>query len=404
MKRMKVLISSIIYPNSREVNRGIYVHRQAVALAKTCEVKVIAPVPYVPGFLRKTRYGLNLEIPGVERLDGLEISHPRYVVTPKIGRTWHGLLLFLSLLGCMKRHVKTFSPDIILCYWAYPDGFSNVLFSKMYRLPVVIGCLGSDVNLHTEYFGKKKLITWSLKRANKTLVVSDAMRRRLLSLGVHENHIRVIPNGVDTRCFCPMDQAEARKQLGLDPHSRIILYVGRLSEEKGPTQLIEAFGKLSNQPNLSLVIVGSGQMWSSCHTLVTNLRLNEKVIMVGERPQEEVPVWLNAADLLCLPSLREGWPNVLMEALACGKPVVASRVGGVPEIVTSESLGLIAEPGNCSDLAEKIERALQTPWDRTILLARVQDRSWDDVASDVRQELERCLSSEPQTCVTGKAS
>lgn len=388
---MKVLVSSIIFPNSKDENRGIYIYKKIIALAKMCEVRVVAPVPFVPVLFRRSGYGRYIDIPAVEYLGGLEVHHPRYIVTPKVGRALHGVLFFLSLFSYMRKQIQIFSPDIILCYWAYPDGFANALLSKILHVPIVIGCLGSDINLHTKYFLRRTQIAWSLKHAGKILVVSDAMRRQVHELVIENTKIKVIPNGVDTANFYPMDQRWARKRLGLDPCPKIILYVGRLSEEKGLTTLIEAFSKLPYRQDRLLVIVGSGDMQARCQALVMTLCLNQYVIFVGERPHHEIPFWVNASDVICLPSFREGWPNVVMEALACGKPVVASNVGGVPEILTSEALGILSEPGDPIDLAEKLSKATTSCWNEEILRNRINSRSWDVVAQNMYEELQQCL-------------
>lgn len=327
-------------------------------------------------------------IPRVEHIDSIEVHHPRYIVTPKVGRSMHGLLLFLALSHYIRKNLKSFRPDIILCYWAYPDGFANALLSKFLNVPVIIGCLGSDINLHTKYFLKKKLIAWSLNHAEKTLVVSNAMRQQVLSLGVADSKIKVIPNGVDTNIFYPAEKKWAREKLNLKTDSKIIVYIGRLSDEKGPDILIEAFSRLPELQKRLLVIVGSGKMQNSCHTLASALGVHESVKFAGERPNHEVPLWLNAADVVCLPSLREGWPNVVMEALACGRPVVASNVGGVPEILTSEDLGILAEPGNPADLAAKLDRAIRSAWKEEVLKARINGWTWESAADEVRKELQ----------------
>ncbi|HFC53701.1 MAG TPA: glycosyltransferase family 4 protein, partial [Gammaproteobacteria bacterium] len=210
--------------------------------------------------------------------------------------------------------------------------------------------------------------------------VSEAMKREIVDgLKVSERHVTVIPNGIEEGHFYPRDRGEMRAALRLGENLQIVLCVARLEPVKGVEILIRAFARLEGS-HRRLVIVGDGIERERLQRTVERLEQSGRVSLVGEKPHDEIPLWINAADLVVLPSTNEGWPNVLMESFACGKPVVATRVGGVPEIVTSPSLGVLAEPGDPDDLARALEEALARNWDAEVIRARVRGRGWRVVA------------------------
>ncbi len=385
---MKILVSTTIFPNPVEINRGIYIKKQVMALSKLKDVKikVIAPVPYFPAFLKSERYSKYSRIPLKEKEDGFDVFHPRYFVTPKIFRSFHGILFFLSLKRFYLNIFNTFFPDIILGFWTYPEGFANVLFSKMMNLPVIIGCLGSDVNIYHDFHIRKRIISWSLKKADKILVVSNALKNGVIRMGIKEEKVKVIPNGIESDIFYPEDKNNARSRLSLNSDNIILICIARLSPEKGVDYLIKAFAGLKDDM-ARLYIIGDGIEKRRLIELTQQTGLNGRVKFVGERPQKEIPDWINSADIVCLPSLSEGWPNVLMESLACGKPVVASRVGGVPEIITSDKLGILVPPGDVERLSEGIKMALKTSWDPHLIRSSVAHRTWNVVAEEIYQEI-----------------
>jgi len=391
---MKILVSTTIFPNPVEINRGIYIKKQVLGLSKIKDVniKVIAPVPYSPGFLKLKRYLKYNSIPQHEQVEGVDIYHPRYFVTPKIFRSLHGIFFFLSLWRFYSKIYENYLPDIILGFWTYPEGFANILFSRIMKVPVIVGCLGSDINRYKDFYIRRGIIAWTLKRADKILSVSNALKNEILKMGVQEDKVRVIPNGIESNIFFPEDKERIREKLNLDSNEEILICVARLSREKGVDNLIKAFAKLRHEKT-RLLIVGDGLEKRKLIDLTHSLGLNGRVSFVGERPQDEIPLWINASDLVCLPSRSEGWPNVLMEALACGKPVIATEVGGVPEIITSKKLGIMVPPEDVESLAEGIAQALRTTWDPHLIRSSVAQRTWDIVAKEIYQEIKLLINS-----------
>jgi glycosyltransferase involved in cell wall biosynthesis len=205
----------------------------------------------------------------------------------------------------------------------------------------------------------------------------------MIALGVPETNIQVISNGVDTERFQPRDAKSARKQLGLPEEASIVVSAGSLIESKGHHLLIAAVAELARSfPKLRLYIIGEGAYRSRLEQLVRETRLQDRVFLFGTRPNEELNLWFSAADLSGLMSSREGWPNVVSEALACGTPVLATRAGGIPEIISSPELGMLVER-NVQSITVGLERAITKPWNREEIARHSRSRSWDAVASEV---------------------
>jgi len=389
-KKLNILISSSIFPNKKEVTKGIYIFHQVKALSKYCNVKVVASVPYFPGWIKSKKYDFYPKLPKKEIIDGLEVLHPRVSVIPKFGRSVYGFLYALCLYQPMKRLKRSFQPDIIICYWAYPDGFANVLLANILKIPIILGGRGCDINDISDYRSKKLMVSWALKASDRVMAVSNAMKREMIKLGIPEEKIKVIPNGLDN-IFKSLDKKDARRLINLQPENKeqkIILYCGRFGPEKGLEYLIKAV-KILYDRNVSfrLILVGDGQQKDQIKKLVISSGLAKRVQFKEEMPYDKMPALMNSSDIFCLPSIREGWPNVVMEALGCGIPVVASEVGGVPEILTSPEYGIMVPKQNYEELANALMMAIKKPWNHNKIRSAVRNRTWDNVAQEIYSEI-----------------
>lgn len=388
---MKIVVITNLYPNSMEPNKGTFIKSQVDCLAKICSVKVIAPLPfYKRGLWFKDNDPRHNHV-DKENIEGIEVYHPRYFYTPKIGRCFYGLFFFFSIYSLLKKIEKSFKPDSYLNYWAYPDGFATVLAAKVFNKKVIVSSRGCDVNHLTKNFLLNYQIKWALNNSDLNHTVSDNMRDFLVNLGIPGDKLLTIPNGIDKERFRPMDMNEARRLLGFRTKKKAILYLGRLSEEKNVEMLIRAFAQLENNQYI-LILVGDGSIKKRLMRVADSLGVAENVVFKEECSHSDVPLWMNAADLFCLPSKREGWPNALMEAIACGKPVVASRVGGVEEIVYDEKFGFLFEPNNIDSLRENIVKALQKKWDPQVICSNKKLRSWDKVSEEIYTSLEKVVN------------
>lgn len=399
-EKLRIIAVTSIFPNNEEITKGIYIFKQLQALSKICHVKVVAPVPYTPPFLRRYRYSRYNKIPMIEDDGGLTVYHPRYLVIPKIGRSLYGFLYFFSILSFFKRMKKDFRPDILIGFWAYPDGFVATLLSRVFRLPALISCRGCDVNTAGDTLVIKRFIQWTLKNCRKVIAVSHAMAGVIENLGVDRTRIRVIPNGIDPEQFTVIPKITRRglKYIEIGEDEKVVLYCGRLSEEKGIMYLLEAIRIMKeSHRHVRLLIVGDGPLKAIIRSTIKKLGIEDRVTILNELPHDVIPKIMGASDLVCLPSIREGWPNVVTESLACGVPVVATRVGGVPEILKSPEHGETVLPADPESLASALWNGLNKKWDRERIRNSFIQRTWDVVASEILSEVEKLVNQKTVT-------
>jgi glycosyltransferase involved in cell wall biosynthesis len=402
---MRVLTFTSLYPNNVWPNHGVFIKERMTHFAalEGCEVKVVAPVPYFPPLQLGHRF-LFSQVLRREVIAGLDVYHPRYFMVPKVGMALYGILMFLSVLPVVKRIQQDFNFDIIDAHYIYPDGFAAVLLGHLFRKPVIISARGSDINLFVEFPLIRWLLQYTLHKANKVIAVCQALKDAMVQLEIPQEKIWVIPNGVDMGKFHPFPKGDARKKLALPMDKRVILSVGGLIPRKGFDLLIKALKILFeelHQKNLYLVIVGEGKARKELEQLITSLHLSEYVRLVGDIPHQQLYLWYSAADLFCLASSREGWPNVLLESLACGTPVVAASVWGIPEVIRSEEVGLLTQR-NERQLAEKLFLALNKTWRPEAIVRFAREQTWDRVAYTVFQAFTSALND--QECLLKKHS
>jgi len=387
--RLRVLAFTSLYPNESNPLQGIFIHQRVVHLARRPgnTVEVIAPVPYFPSWLSIKRWQHFSQIPGDEEIDGVRVHHPRYPFLPGISMPAHGLLEYWGSLSLARRLHEENKFDCIDAHFVYPDGFAAVQLGKALSLPVIVSSRGSDINVYASFPTIRPMLRWTLKSAAGVIAVSADLKKKMAELGTPESSIQVISNGVDVERFRPLDPAESRRRLGLPEGVPVVVAVGSLIESKGHHLLISAVAELaSNLPKLRLQIIGDGVYRSKLEKLVCEKNLQDRVFLMGNRPNEELSAWFSAADLSCLISSREGWPNVISESLACGTPVLATRAGGIPEIITSTDVGTLVER-DIRSIAAGLEKSLSKLWNRQEIAKIASCRSWDNVAKDVEDFL-----------------
>jgi teichuronic acid biosynthesis glycosyltransferase TuaC len=392
---MKVLVFTSLYPNNVWPNHGVFIKERMTCVASLddCEVKVVAPVPYFPAIRLNWRWQFS-QIPRQETRNGIEVYHPRYFIVPKVGMALYGWLMFLSTFPTVKRIRKRFNFDLLDAHYVYPDGFAAVLLGKYFRKPVVISARGSDINSYRSFPLIRRLLQHVLARANKVIAVSQALKQAMIQLGIPEEKIACIPNGVDAKKFRPVPKVQAQRAMNL-PSGRVILSVGNLTPNKGFDLLVKSFGSLAARAeyrDLQLTIAGDGPVREDLENLISALKLTGRVRLVGPVPHEQLYLWYNAADLFCLASAREGWPNVILESLACGTPVVATSAGGIPEIIRSDKVGLLVDRNEAA-LVEAIDSAFKKDWSEAALVEYARLRTWDRAAHDVLQVFKSASAS-----------
>jgi glycosyltransferase involved in cell wall biosynthesis len=302
------------------------------------------------------------------------------------------------VLGAVKKIYNEFNFDVIYVPWAYPDGFGSFLLSRLLSRPIVISALGSDINIHTKYILRRRLICFALKKCDGVIAVSFALRDKLIGIGVPQENILVIPNGVNRSIFKPINKDLCRSELGLIKEEKIILFVGNLVVIKGLDYLLEAFVDICcSLQNVKLIIIGDGKLKIYLQKKAKILGIGERVSFCGNKAHDTIPKWLNASDVFCLPSLNEGMPNVVLEALACGKSIVASHVGGVSEIVGNSERCILVPPANAKLLAAALVDRLR--YDKQFSdEMHPTFMSWEENAEKVYRVLEQAVRRCQTSC------
>jgi teichuronic acid biosynthesis glycosyltransferase TuaC len=371
----RVAVITPILPVPQDRTRGRFIYETAKALSAQADVRV---------FLTQARYPQALAPQGQAsllvgadfRLPDLDVEALTYPALPLVSRLSNGLAAAWQL----RPRLKAFAPDLVIGYWVYPEGAGAVRAARSLGCPAMIGALGTDLNGRTGLNGW--LTRQALHSADAIINVSQAMTRHTVShFGVPAGRVHTVINGINTAVFHPRAQSTVRQAAGIPPEAPLLIYVGRLIEAKGLRELIEAFAAVKAAvAGARLAVIGEGPFRSVLEALIRDAGLAGEVHLIGGQLPDEVAQWASTAQALTLPSWTEGYPNVLVEALACGCPIVATDVGGIPEIVTAER-GLLVPPRQSVPLAKALIQALNTHWDRPALAASMQ-RSWDDVARE----------------------
>ena len=372
----RILTLTTLYPNPEQINHGIFVETRLRFLLASGQLSacVMAPVPWFPSTAACFgHYASFARVPATEQRQGISITHPRYALLPKIGMLVAPLLMALSLRATIARLIRSGEDfDLIDAHYFYPDGVAAMLLGKYFNKPVVITARGSDINLIAQRGLAKKMVVWAAKAASAVITVSQALKDEMIKLGVPSSQITPLRNGVDLTRFYPADRIAIRKTLELTRHT--LLSVGSLTRHKGHELVIEALGLL---PNVDLMIAGSGPEDARLRDLAVRLGVADRVRFVGPIPQPELFRYYNAADVMVLASSREGWANVLLEAMACGTPVIASDVGGSTEVVTSLDAGLMLPERTATAIAKAVQ-SLQNHGPTRSATRRYAERfSWD---------------------------
>ncbi|MFC1641566.1 glycosyltransferase [Myxococcota bacterium] len=323
---------------------------------------------------------------------GLWVHYPTFFPLSRVAPELNAKFMYQTTRRTVRLIRQKFPFDAILAVWAYPDAVAAMHFSRAYRCPLVINLLGSDANELSQRPALKPLITEAFLHSSSVVVLSRAMGQRVEALGIPGERIVVQYNGVDQVRFNVGDQKTARSRLTLPLGRPIVLYVGNLEPVKGPDILLEAFARLvaqSPEPPL-LVMVGGGSLEPALAEGVRRRGLTPHVRLAGKRTHDEVPDWLKAADVLCLPSRMEGCPNVVIEAFASGRPVVATAVGGVPELL-EDKRGILVPAEDPDALSLGLAEALDRTWDANAIRQSVEHLTWDAFGRTFERVLRRAV-------------
>ena len=394
-REVKTLLFSTLYPSSARPLHGVFVETRLRELLRRGGVqsKVVAPVPWF--WSSDPRHGAYADLartPQREQRNGIDVRYPRFVRLPKVGMSSAPFFLALGARSALARvQQEGFDFDVIDAHYYYPDGVAAALLALWFDKPLVVTARGSDVNLIPEHRLPRLLIRWAARQARASIGVSAALVERLRQLGTEADRLHVMRNGVDLERFVLLDAQRMRSELGI-VGGPVVLTVGNLHEHKGQRLVVQAFAELRRtRPDARLCIVGEGPDRTVLMQLAAQHGVAQATTLVGAVPNTELARWYSAADVLVLASSREGWPNVLLEAMACGTPVVASNVGGVPEIVQRAVAGRVVAERSAAAFAAAMVQVLdsRSPGDpqahersRQQVRQYAQGFSWDATSQD----------------------
>jgi teichuronic acid biosynthesis glycosyltransferase TuaC len=386
----RILTFTTLFPNSAAPSHGVFVENRLRHLVASGRVtaRVVAPVPWFPSSAPIFgRYAGFAKAPRHEERFGIAIEHPRYPVLPKFGMSVAPWLLFLAALPVLRRLQAEQDFDLIDAHYFYPDGVAAALLGRALGKPVTITARGTDINLIPRHALPRKMIRWAGAKAAGMIAVSEALRREMIAQGLAAHRIRTLRNGVDLAMFAPTARAETRARLGLT--GQTLLSVGHLIERKGHDRVIAA---LANLPGCALLIAGEGPERASLEALATSHGVADRVRFLGSVPHHALAGIYSAADALVLASSREGWPNVLLEAMACGTPVVASNVWGAPELVCDPAAGVLMRALSADGVVAGVNALFAALPSRDTTRRFAERYSWDETTAGQIQVFEDILS------------
>jgi teichuronic acid biosynthesis glycosyltransferase TuaC len=371
---MKILTFSTLFPNSEKPGHGIFVEtrlRHLVASGRV-ESRVVAPVPWFPSTnARFGSYARMAKAPRHEVRHGLSVAHPRYPVIPKVGMNVAPMLLAKAVKPAIARLIdEGFDFDLIDAHYFYPDGVAAAMLARHFNKPLVISARGSDITLIPQHRLPRKMILWAADQADGIVTVCNALRDEMIALGVDGERVVSLRNGVDLELFRPVERDAAQ------PFT--LVTVGHLVPVKAQELIV---GALPLLPGVRLVVAGDGPNRGMLENLARTLGVSERVDFLGAVPQSALRAHYGSADAMVLASSREGWANVLLESMACGTPVVASRVWGTPEVVAAPEAGVLMNERSPQGVADAVN-ALRAHYPDRAATRRYAERfSWDDTTA-----------------------
>jgi glycosyltransferase involved in cell wall biosynthesis len=381
----KIAVVTAHFPSSAQPTHGRPAFQTLRLLSTKCDVRVFYPHAAYPSFL-KPRSRKYSTLDASYSPPDIKVGYYDYPAVPFVTRPFNGHIAARVLLP----HIRSFAPDLIFSYFLYPDGYAALKIGKALSVPVVAMGVGSDVHSIAGPLEAQRTRT-VLREADFLLAISEDLRKRIVAMGAPPNKTRTLVSGCNISVFHPMDRLEARRKLRVDPAAETVVYVGRMDLKKGLRELVEAATKLRpNRPNLRVYLIGEGPDQSIIEGAIRANNAAGYFHVLPECGFDGVAVWMAAADVVTLPSYMEGCPNVVLEALACGRPVVATNVGGIPEIM-NDRCGRLVPPRDPVALAHALALVLDGSWDAETISAQ-NGRSWNTVAFELLEIFESLIS------------
>jgi len=395
--RPALIVFSTLFPHAGAPGAGLFVRERMFRVGRKFPLVVVSPRPWFPGqgVVRRFFPRYRPPAPFQEEQQGFRVFFPRFFALPGVMRRWDGFFMALASYRLVRRLQREEGFNLLDAHFAYPDGYAATRLGRWLGMPVTVTLRGTEVP-HAGKPALRRRMLAALREATWIFSVSQALKEHVVALGIAEEKVQVVGNGVDTAKFRPMPQAEARRRLGLEEEGPVLVTVGGLVERKGFHRVIEVLPRLlERHPNLRYLVVGGpspeGDWSQRLRDQVARMGLQETVRFLGPVAPEELRIPLSAADLFVLATRNEGWANVFFEAMACGLPVVTTDVGGNREVVSDEELGIVVPFGDSDALAEALLNALDRRWNREAIVAHARANGWDERVRVLSEAFERTL-------------
>ncbi|UCV24739.1 glycosyltransferase [Ferribacterium limneticum] len=379
-----IVVLSSLFPSQIQPGAGLFIRERMFRVGKHLPLSVVSPTPWFPlqSLIQKLKPYFRPGAPKHERQSGIDVWFPHFLSVPGLLKGWDGMMMAIGALPRMRHLKRCGKLDIIDTHFAYPDGYAACLLSRWLGVPYTLTLRGTESrHLQTPSLRTKAL--QAIKCASQVFSVSDSLKKLAVEHGADASKIEVVGNGVDIERFSRIERRAARTAIGIPSGVPILISVGGLVRRKGFHRVIEILPKLRIQfPELMYLIVGGpspeGNNRKQLEQQIETLGLRECVRFMGAVKPDDLPPLLSAADVFVLATSNEGWANVLLEAMACGLPVVTTDVGGNREVVSDETLGIITPFGDQNALEEAICQALNMIWDGDHIRQYAQKNSWDE--------------------------
>lgn len=396
-KKFNLLVISDRYPHEKDTISSSFVKSQVDCLKKYFDhVDVIALTPFVPRLLSRSsfmnpRWRRDAFAQDYE-YENVRVSFARYFTMPfEFSRRRRGDDAFRAVEKIIK--TKKICFDLIHAHFTYPSGYVGAKLKEDYKKPMILTVHEDRDGLLNEIFSNNKNIIYTWNSADKIIRVNEKDLMEFKKLHIDDTKLAFLPNGYSQDLFLPMDSNNARIKLKLPLDRVILVNIASLEAYKGQKYIIEAMKKILNtRQDIMLYIIGQGSLRNSLQSLINEYGLQDNVILAGgNKPREEIPLWMNACDIFILPSLSEGNPTVMFEALGCGRPFIGTNVGGIPEIIINDKLGILVEPRDAKGLAEAVSSAIDTKWDGEYIQDYAEQFTWDRIADKLMDLYENIL-------------
>ena len=372
-RKMRGIFVCSTFPTPANPTFGLVNGLHVQALSRYLDIKVLSPHPYFPSWkhsaIGRSKSSRNYE--------NIAVTDTRALYLPLSRGAINGIIYGWSIRHSLRRLCEEFHPDFLMTSFGFPDAVGVAEVAPALGLPLVAILRGTDIHTYCQMPARWPAIVKALNSAALVIPISRSLADIVIQSGVDSKCVHVVHYGIDQHTFQIRDRNQAAQELGLPIDRKRILFVGNLLPVKALPTLIAAFAGLVGNDDVDLYLIGEGPEQRPIKKLIAKHHLDGRVRLLGEKLHAEVAHWMAACDLVCLPSQNEGIPNVVLEAFASGRPVVASRVGGIPEVVDDGTTGLLVPPGNVSALTNALQEALVRRWDPVLIRGTVRDFDWD---------------------------